>query len=146
MKNGVFILMIRSWIKKIRVIVFKKSTKEIRISVFILEDGKASTIYEKMTEAIDKFDLWKSIKMIVLDTTSVNTGKKNGVITQLQNHFTSLGLPQPQFIGCQHHILDLLLRHVMDELLGGKCTSPNIYHQIYDISVCFGTNTFLRQT
>jgi len=40
-----------------------------------------------------------------------------------------LRLPQPQFIGCQHHILNLLLRHVMDELLGGKCTSPNMAYQ-----------------
>ena len=79
--------------KEVIVIVLKNATREIRISVSILEDGKASTIYKKMTETIDKFDLWKSMKMIVSDTTSVNTGKKNGVITQLQNHFTSLRLP-----------------------------------------------------
>lgn len=37
-----------------------------------------------------------------------------------------MSLDPPQYIGCQHHILDLLLRHVMDELLEGKSSSPNI--------------------
>lgn len=64
--------------------------------------------------------------MIICDTTSVNTGRTSGVVTLLQNHYKSLSLPPPQYVGCQHHILDLLLRHIMDEVFGGKTTSPNI--------------------
>ena len=37
-----------------------------------------------------------------------------------------MGLVPPQYIGCQHHILDLVLRHIMDECLEGKPSSPNI--------------------
>lgn len=37
-----------------------------------------------------------------------------------------MGLPPPQYIGCKHHILDLVLKHVMDELIAGRTTSPKI--------------------
>ena len=33
---------------------------------------------------------------------------------------------EPQFIGCQHHLIDRVLRIIMDEELGGNNTSPNI--------------------
>lgn len=112
--------------KEIQVIVLKNESKEIRLAVLVLEDGKSLTIFNGIKETLDKFDLWNSIKMIVSDTTSVNTGKKHGVVILLQNYFKSIDLPLPQYVGCQHHVLDLLLRHVMDKLLEGKSTSPNI--------------------
>jgi hypothetical protein len=64
--------------------------------------------------------------MIIADTTSVNTGKKNGVVVRLQRKFLEKGASKPQFISCQHHVLDRILRVVMDEELGGKTSSPNI--------------------
>lgn len=67
--------------------------------------------------------------MIICDTTSVNTGKTKGVVTLLQNHFKSISLPPPQYIGCQHHVLDLILRYVMDASLDGKTTSPDIAYE-----------------
>lgn len=70
--------------------------------------------------------------MIITDTTNVNTGEKNGVITQIQNYFKTIELPPPQYIGCQHHVLDLVLRHVMDEVLDGKTSSPNISYNFVD--------------
>ena len=64
--------------------------------------------------------------MIVADTTNVNTGRRNGIVIQLQRLFAQKKLEEPQFIGCQHHVLDRLLRLVMDDELGGNNTSPNI--------------------
>lgn len=112
--------------KEIQVIVLKNESKEIYLGVLVLNDGKANTIFNGIRELLYKFDLWNNIKMIICDTTSVNTGKINGVVTQLQKFCKSLRLEIPQYIGCQHHILDLILRHVMDELLGGKTSSPDI--------------------
>ena len=60
------------------------------------------------------------------DTTSVNTGKKNGVVVILQRMFTEKRINKPQFISCQHHVLDRILRLVMDEELGNKTQLPNI--------------------
>ena len=64
--------------------------------------------------------------MIVADTTSVNTGKKNGAVVRLQQRFTAKGFDKPLFIACQHHMLDRILRVVMDEEIGESTTSPNI--------------------
>lgn len=52
-----------------------------------LIDGKSITIFNAIADIIDEFKLWNSIKMIVTDTTNVNTGKKNGVVVQLQDMF-----------------------------------------------------------
>lgn len=69
--------------------------------------------------------------MIVSDTTNVNTGVKSGVVRLLQNCFKEKHLSPPQYIGCPHHVLDLILKHVMNELLSGKSTSPNISYDIF---------------
>ena len=64
--------------------------------------------------------------MIISDTTSVNYGKKNRVVDQLQRIFLEKNISKPQFISCQHHILDRIFRLVMDEELVGSTKSPNI--------------------
>ena len=64
--------------------------------------------------------------MIVADTTSVNTGKKTGAVVRLQRMFEEKGHPKPVFISCQHHVLDRILRVVMDDELQGSTVSPNI--------------------
>lgn len=112
--------------KEIQVIGIKNERREIKLAVLVLENGQALTIFNGIKETLNKFNLWRSIKMIVCDTTSVNTGIQNGVVVLLKKHFQSISLPLPQYIGCQHHVLDLLLRHVMDEVLGGATSSPNI--------------------
>lgn len=120
--------------KEVQVVVLKNETEEIKLGVLVLEDGRACTIFNGIKELLDKFNLWASVKMIISDTTSVNTGKNGGVVRLLQDHVKSLSLPPPQYIGCQHHILDLILRHAMDEILGGKTSSPNIeYHFVPEI-------------
>ena len=63
--------------------------------------------------------------MIVCDTTAVNTGSKNGVVVRLQGKFQDLGI-ETVYIGCQHHILDRVLKHVFDQLFGESSASPDI--------------------
>ncbi|CAI9738962.1 Hypothetical predicted protein [Octopus vulgaris] len=63
--------------------------------------------------------------MMVVDT-NVNTGKRNGIVIQLQRMFAQKCLKEPQFIGYRHYILDRVLRVVMDNELGEEKSSPNI--------------------
>ena len=104
----------------------KNEQGKVRLAALKLPDGKADTIAKGLERVLDEFRLWGSIQMIVADTTSVNTGRKNGVVSRLQRMFRSKGHPAPQFIGCQHHILDRILRVVMDAELHGSTKSPNI--------------------
>ena len=72
----------------------------------VLKDGKSESIFEALRELLNEFDLWGSIKMIVTDTTNVNTGKTSGVIKRLMIHFESVGLEKPLYVGYQHRTLD----------------------------------------
>ena len=112
--------------KEHQVVVLKNEFKEVRLSVLALPNGQAKTIASAIAEVLTEFSLWSSIKMIVCDTTNVNTGKKNGVVVTLQKWCREFRLESPVFIGCQHHILDRLLRLVLDEIVGGQTLSPNI--------------------
>ena len=73
--------------------------------------------------------------MIVTDTTAVNTGKKNGVVVILQRQQKLLNLPVAQYVGCQHHVLDRILKHVMYETLEGATRSPDIAYNFVDDNV-----------
>ena len=63
-----------------------------------LKDGKAQTIAEVLQDVLEEFNLWGSIVIIVADTTSMNTGKKTGVVVRLQQMFEEKGHPKPKFI------------------------------------------------
>ena len=52
-----------------------------------LPDGKADTVFKGITAILDEYNLWKSIKMVVVDTKNVITGRRNGIVTQLQRLF-----------------------------------------------------------
>ena len=88
--------------------------------------AKLKKLLKVLQKLLDEYNLWNVIKMIIADTTSVNTGKRSGVVVSLKRMFSEKGFSQPQFISCQHHVLDRILRLVMDEELGGNTTSPNI--------------------
>lgn len=114
--------------KEHQVVVLKNEVKEVRLAVFVLPDGKSPIITAAIHKVLEEYSLWPAIKMIVSDTTNVNTGCKSGVIVTLQKQFVKHGEPAPVFIGCQHHVLDRILRHVCDELLGDVTESPNIHY------------------
>lgn len=109
-----------------QVVVLKNEKKEIRLAVLVLPDAKSQTIAHAIEVTLDKFNLWQAIKMIVCDTTAANTGRRNGVVVRLQRKFQDHGFDKPVYIGCQHHILDRVLKHVFDQLFGESSTSPDI--------------------
>ena len=109
-----------------QVLVLKNEQREVKLAALDLPNGKADTVVKGIVAVLDEYNLWKSIKMIVADTTSVNTGRRNGIVVQLQRMFAKKKLEEPQFIGCQHHVLDRVLRIFMDDKIGGNKTSNNI--------------------
>ena len=111
-----------------QVVMLKNERTEVKLDALLLKDGKDDTIAEAITKIIDEYNLWNEIKMITADTTSVNTGKKNGVVIQLQQRFLEKVGCKPQFINCQHHVLDRMLRLAMDEELGPNSSSSNIQY------------------
>ena len=70
--------------------------------------------------------------MIICDTTAVNTGHKTGVVKRLQDVMTSKGYTSPQYIGCQHHVLDIILKHSMNEKLSMETTKPSLNYKFID--------------
>ena len=112
--------------KEYQVVVLKNENKEIRLAVVELANGKGKTIFDGIKAILDEYNLWSSIKMIVSDTTAANTGKSLGAVTLLKNHFEHTGQEKPVFIGCQHHILDTILKHVLNDHFGETPTSPNL--------------------
>ena len=53
----------------------------------------------------------------------------NGVDVRCQRLFEGRGLERPQFIGCQQHIFDKILRLVMNVEVGEITDSPNIAYE-----------------
>ena len=64
------------------------------------------------------------MKMVVADTTNVNAGRKMLLVFNHKTLITEKKFQQPQFIGCQSHILDRVLRPVMDNNLGVNIHRP----------------------
>lgn len=112
--------------KEYQVVCLSNPTRTVNLSVIICKSGSADDIFLPMVTLLNEFEAWSSIKMIISDTTAVNTGKNNGVVKRLKNEFRKRGFLEPQFIGCQHHILDLILRHMMDFQFQTKTVSPNM--------------------
>lgn len=112
--------------KEYQVVVLKNENREVRLAVLELVNGKGETIFNGIKTVLDEYELWLSIKMIVSDTTAANTGRSLGAVTRLQKHFEDTGLEKPVFIGCQHHILDTILKHVLNDHFGGTPMSPNL--------------------
>ena len=114
-----------------QVVVLKNKQKEVRLAALVLPDGKGKTISDAIAEIIEEYRAWPYIKMLISDSTNANTGRKKGVITLLQTMFFEKGFPRPQFIGCQHHALDLILKHVMNESLVLATSSPEISYTVF---------------
>ena len=81
---------------------------------------------------LDYYDAWSSIQMIITDTTAVNTGHKNGVVKKIQTEMLKNGLLEPQYIGCQHHILDRILMHILDFFIKTVSRNPCVNYDFVD--------------
>ena len=115
-----------------QVIFLQSPTKEIKLGVIRCESGSAENIFKGIRTIIDDYDAWSSIKMIICDTAVVNTGHKNGDVVRIQQKMLQMGLNMPQYIGCQHHVLDRILKHVLDFYLNKHTTGPNLNYTFID--------------
>lgn len=87
-----------------------------------LQECNAKHISEKMFAFLLKNDLQKSVVAIGCDGTVVNTGYKSGIIRSLEEMFK-----RPlQWLVCQLHANELLLRHLF-QYLDGTTTGPKSF-------------------
>jgi hypothetical protein len=112
--------------KEHEVMVLKNEDQAIHLGGLILPYSKAETIDDELQNILTEYSLWSAMKMIVCDTTAVNTGRKSVIVVRLQNQFLHYGYQKPVHIGCQHHTLDRVLKHVTDHLFGDTSQSPNL--------------------
>ena len=70
-----------------QVAVLTNERKEIKLGALKIQDGKASSIENAISDLLEEFTLWNSIKLIIADTTSVNTRRKGGVVALLNEMF-----------------------------------------------------------
>ena len=96
------------------------------------ESGKANDIFDSIQEVLNHYDAWSSIKKIITDTTDVNTGQQNGVVKKIQDTICSKGFCRPKYIVCQHHILDTILRHLLNFYLHNRSTKPELEYDFID--------------
>ena len=119
--------------KEFQVVCLTNEVRELKLGILICESGSAKHIFEPLKKLLDEYDAWNSIQMVVSDTTNVNTGKKGGVVAMLNNIFVNeKKLNKPQYIGCQHHILDTIIKKVLDKYFPIKSQSPNINYSFVD--------------
>ena len=89
-----------------QVLCLKSAARDIRLGAV-----RCKSVHGALEKVIDD-DAWSSIKMIICDTTSVNTVRLNRLVGRIQRDMTGKGLDRPHYmgvlmyIGCQHHILD----------------------------------------
>ena len=70
-----------------QVVVLKNERMAVKLTALCLKGGKAETITDRTLTNLEEYNLWSAVKMIVASTTSVNTGKKNGIVVRLQRIF-----------------------------------------------------------
>ena len=67
-----------------QIVCLQNENRIISLEIFTCKNGSSRAIFEEIKTLMDKYDAWKSIKMIICDTTAVNTGKENGVVVKFQ--------------------------------------------------------------
>jgi len=118
-----------------QVVLLKNVSTEIKLGVVRCKSGSAKDIYNEIHQLIEEYDAWKNIGMVICDTTAVNTGSSKGIVKLIQDDVTSKGFRKPQYIGCQHHVLDLIRKHVMNFGIQGETINPELnYSFIEEIS------------
>src|SRR6218665_33855 len=110
----------------------RNSARTLNLGVLACDSGSVENIFIQLQALLDEYNARRSVKMIISDTTTVNTGHRNSVVAGLQRQFRQKGPDEPQFIDCQHHILDLILRHFLESFFPTESRSPNINYQFVE--------------
>ena len=90
------------------------------LSVPKLQDGTAASMAQAITQTIDDWGLRDRIKGLCFDTTSSNTGTKNGTCIQLEEELGQ----QLVNLACRHHISEIILEKVFS--IEDVSKSPNM--------------------
>nr|XP_047138771.1 uncharacterized protein LOC105846338 isoform X2 [Hydra vulgaris] len=104
-----------------------KSTSTVNHLTFTIESGelqekgKGKDLAEFTCNVLKEFKSDKSIQAIILDNTSVNTGKDNGLVACLERILKR----RIHLIGCLLHVNELPLRHLISKLDGSSNSSNN---------------------
>ena len=77
----------------------KSENKEIKLGVLKSKSGSAQNIFNELEQLLNEFAAWSNIKMIISDTTSVNTGRLNGIVVKLQKKMSKMGLKSHSLLG-----------------------------------------------
>ena len=64
--------------KEYQVVCLQSPTRNLNLGILVCKSSNAKDIFTELQKLLDESEAWKSIKMIVCDTTAVNTGHKNG--------------------------------------------------------------------
>ena len=84
--------------------------KILAVSLLEDEEGKPTSTGDAQAQAVlaelEKWDVKENVVALVFDTTSSNTGVRQGATVRLQN---ALGRPV-FFLGCRHHISELIVK------------------------------------
>ena len=118
--------------KDYEVVCLQSPSRTLNLGIIVCGSGSAESIFTGLKDLLDDVSAWKSIKMIVCDTTAVNTGCKNGIIARLHKEFERKGLSRPQYVGCQHHVADLVLRHLLNFCVPNSTKNPNMNYDFID--------------
>ena len=111
--------------------VLKNNYQEIKLVALLLEDGKVKTIVLALINLLNEFDIWEVIKVIICNTANTNTEAKSDVVVYLKKVYNQ-EIRSSTIYWLPAHVLDLLLKHVMDEIFGGKTWSPIINYVFVD--------------
>ena len=116
----------------------KSENRKIKLGVRKCKSGSAQNIFNVLEQLLIEFAAWSNIKMIISDTTSVNTGRLNGIAVKLQKKMSEMGLEKPQFIGCQYHVLDRMVKNGLDFYISSKTTNQvwitNLWKKLQNIT------------
>lgn len=62
-----------------QVIILKSSLIKLKLGLLKCESGSSNHIFSALLSLLNEFCAWKNLKMIVCDTTAVNTGRVNEI-------------------------------------------------------------------
>ena len=102
-------------------VVANSGSSEKLLGIYSLQSGTASNVCDAVYGASIEWKLQEKVIGQGFDTTSVNTGCKGGAVLLLEKKFGRDLLALP----CRHHILELIIGTVFDELFG-ESNGPNI--------------------
>ena len=83
----------------------------------------AEAVYTTIIDSLGSEQL-KSLRSVMADTTSMNTGKKKGINSRLVQHMNKQAI---HILECQFHVNEILLNHVIKHI-DGKLVAPDRMH------------------